>query len=508
MPPGARASHSLHQAVSVWFPVTVRVAWELVLAGIRVRPGVLQDARDHVLYSLPPDVGVDEAEMLAGSLTQRYLERAQFGQYQRDVQDPDLSVPVHRQWRLQLFDSVDPVGDAVLRMHYGDGMEMDGVERTAAIDGAVLCGAQEGVREAMRVIAYASDHSMAEWADARVDRLITRIVGLAEPGCPPPAEVLSDEARGHVDRCTRCSRAVRLIRGGVLSPLDLSPQSGALDASPIEVATLLLHPDGRKHRKRMQRLLDAHAVPVGKDAWLMDARDLHAISGSIRLAAEEGRPPRHHLRGAVVSGIGRWSGSVLLGPIAVDALAAARSRPWSEIEGLGELPSPRPPPPRATRWWVAAAICAMASIATGVHVLTPKGPPPATPIEVQFKPAEDGWNIRFDADDLAVVDVVALGADGLELLHPSALAGKGQWATGEGDYYLSVPHDTVALISSAAGIPGIEELIVQARAQPVPMQAIEGWIREAHPTVDFVVSPEIVVLEEGGVVVDPSPSTP
>ena len=30
--------------------------------GIRIRPSILQDARDHVLYSLPPSVDADEAE--------------------------------------------------------------------------------------------------------------------------------------------------------------------------------------------------------------------------------------------------------------------------------------------------------------------------------------------------------------------------------------------------------------------------------------------------------------
>jgi hypothetical protein len=492
----------------VWFPVTVRVAWTLVLAEIRVRPAVLQDVRDHVLFSLPSGTSADEAEVRAGPLTRAYLERVTLGRYRRDIDDPDLSIPVRRDWRHQLFDAVDPVGDAVLRMHFGDGMDMDGVERTAAIDGSALAGAREGVREAIRAIAHSTNPSLDEWTDERLDRLIARIVGMSETGCPSPVEITADAHRSHVDQCTRCSRAVRLIRGGVLSPSDLVAPARAPDDAHIEVATLLLHPDGRKNRKRFHRLIEDVAVPVGPDAWLLDARDLRQLAPRIRSAAEAGQPPRHHLRGAVVSGPGRWSGQVLLGPIAIDAIDAARSRPWSEIEGMGELPSPRPPPPRATRWWVVAAICAVASIATGVHVLTPRGPPPSTPIEVQFQRVETGWDIRFDADELAVVDVVAIGEHGLELIYGSMVAEKGRWATGEGDFRFSVASETVALIASEGGIPALIDVVTQARATAMPMQSLETAIRAAHPTVDFVVSPEIVMIEGHGNSLDPGPNSP
>ena len=50
----------------VWVPVTIRVAWDLHLAKIEVRPNVLSAARIHVLSHLEGDVSVDQAEVLAG----------------------------------------------------------------------------------------------------------------------------------------------------------------------------------------------------------------------------------------------------------------------------------------------------------------------------------------------------------------------------------------------------------------------------------------------------------
>ena len=43
---------------ALWFPITVRVAWELHLGGVGVRSNVLEAARFHVFSHLPDDVPV------------------------------------------------------------------------------------------------------------------------------------------------------------------------------------------------------------------------------------------------------------------------------------------------------------------------------------------------------------------------------------------------------------------------------------------------------------------
>jgi|GEM_PF-1124976 len=490
MPPGANPSRSYASSPSVWFSVTVRVAWDLMLAGVRVRPALLADAREHVLTCLPEGVGADEAEDLAGPATLDFLGRVRDGHYDRLPEMPDTDLTICRSWRDQLFSAVDPVGDAVLRLHYGDGMDMAAVERTAAIDGSILSGAREGIREAVRSIV--DGQGVESWVDERMDRLIRRIVSVPAPDCPPPTHLLSDTVRDHVDSCPRCSRAVRLIRGGLIAPLDLLAPGGDAPASSVKVLAILLHPDARKYRRKVIRALGESAIMVGQDAWLMDRSELVHVAPKLRSLAEESQPPRHHLRGAVVTGEGRWSGPVLLGPAAIQALDTARSRPWSEIDQLGELPPPRPPAPKATRWWMGVAVSAIAAGLAGYQVLQEEEAPPSTPIAVDFRRIDSSWVIRFDTEDLAVVDVVGVSDEGLSLLHAGARSEKGRWATGEGDFQIVVPGVEVALIASEAGIPELYGLVEQARSQSQPMRALEGWVRTTHPTVDFVVSPAII----------------
>ena len=76
------ASHHAPHPTSVHAAVTVRVAWSMMMAGIRIRPSNLQDARDHVLYSLPSAVDADEAEEHTDGLVEDYLNRVKGGRLQ------------------------------------------------------------------------------------------------------------------------------------------------------------------------------------------------------------------------------------------------------------------------------------------------------------------------------------------------------------------------------------------------------------------------------------------
>ena len=68
----------------VWVPVTIRVAWDLHLAKIEVRPNVLIcGARIHVLSHLEGDISVDQAEVLAGVYIADFIQRYTNGAYVR-----------------------------------------------------------------------------------------------------------------------------------------------------------------------------------------------------------------------------------------------------------------------------------------------------------------------------------------------------------------------------------------------------------------------------------------
>jgi len=499
MSSGAASSLKHQFTPSVWAAVSVRVAWTLMMEGIRVSPATLVDARDHVLLSLPKGVDAEEAEQRSGLLTVEFLERVRGKPVRRNPINSTAEVHVHLGWRARLSPVLDPVADAVLRLHYGDGMSLEQVERTAAIDGVTLGASQDGLREVVRDIAVAEGHPAHSWADTRVDQLISRVANLPEPGCPPAMDILSDHSRSHADLCPRCARAVRMIRGGVIAPSDLSPPADGADAQQVVVGAVILHPDARRLRRKLERALGSAAVRAGTDVWIMSKAELTRAGTALRALVSDGLLPRHHLRGAVVRGPGRWAGQVLLGPTAIEAIESARSRPWSEVDTLGELPPPRPAPPKATRWWLATAAIGLLTVMVGVETFGPQVQAPDRPIEAQFLSVEDGWEITFDVDDLAVIDIVALSADGPTVMHSGVRASRGQWATGGGNYRVYVPEETVVLLASEAGIDGLTSLVTKSRAEPSPMVALETWIRTDHPTVAWVGSPAITPVDPGTV---------
>jgi hypothetical protein len=496
MTPGAPRSLSQACTPTVWAAVTVRVAWTLFMAGIRVRPATLADARDHVLLSLPSGTDPDEAEQRSGPLTVEFLARVAGESVRRIGETTDDLTMVHEGWRTGLVAALDPVGDAVFRLHYGDGMSISQVERTAAIGGAALAMAQNSLREMVRDMADRAGVSAQGWPDSKIDQLLNRIANTAEPGCAPPMDILSDHHRAHVDACPRCSRAVRMIRGGVVAPSDMVPPSADSQTNQESaVGAVVLHPDARRCRKKVSKVLGSGAVQAGPEVWLMSETELVAAGPGLKALVSGGILPRHHVRGAVVRGPGRWSGAVLLGPVAVDAIEAARARPWSEIDSLGELPPPRPAPPSPVRWWIGAGLVALGAIGMGATVLGPQTVVPDVPVEAQFVLAEDGWEITFDADDLAVIDIVSVTPDGPTVVHHNIRSDRGQWATGDGKYRVYVPDKIVALLASENGIADLDEMVLRSRAQPTPMETLESWVLAAHPKVAWVGSPAIAVQE-------------
>jgi len=492
MTTGTSRSHALDFAPTTWAAVTIRVAWKLMMDGIRVRPATLCDARVHVLASLPRNVGPDEAEQLADSLTVEFLSRMKGEAIRRVGRGPDGDLGVHLGWRKELQRLVDPVGDAVLRLHYGDGLTIDQVERTAAIDLSALEASRAAIRDAVRGMASHEDGTAGGWSDSRIDSVIARIANLPETGCPPPMAILSDTHRQHADVCPRCSRAVRLIRGGMIAPSDLvAPTEGVAFSTDLRVAAIVLHPDARKVRRKVERALGNGAVSVGADVWILSREEMMTAGAEIRALVTGGHLPRHHVRGALVTGTGRWSGSVLLGPVAVDAIESARSRPWAEVDTLGELPPPRPAPPSAIRWWLVAGLLGVASLAMGIRTFSAPEFQPDVPVEASFNAVENGWEITFDADDLAVIDIVAVTENGPTILHRGIRDRRGEWATGEGDYRVYVPGSVVILLASESGIGDLEDLVKRSRSKPAPMEFLEQWVREDFPTVDWVGSPAV-----------------
>ena len=477
---------------ALWIVVTVRVAWEFVNAGIRLSSTALSEAREHVLRSMPAEgLDTDRAELLAKAFTQEYLRRLRHQEYGRITEMEDIDVIVPRGWAIRLEGTITQVEEAVYRLHFGDGLSLDEIQkRYPQLELSRLIAGRDGIRELARSYAVEDGHVAHRWPDERLDRLIGRVASRPKGSCPSPQDLLMPMGLQHADQCPACSRAVRLIRGGVIQTADLYPESHSnLDVvSHAGVLAVLLHPDARKHRKRLKRALGPTAMSVGTDAWLVPESDLDEVIPLIKILCEEGTPHRHHLRGVKLRGCGRWSRGALLGPVAVEALEAAKGRTWADMGSACELPVALPPPPKATSWWVAAALAGVAVIWTWKWVNQDPPDPPETPIEASFTQLDYGWNIRFDTPNLATVDVVVLEQGAMRIHREEIRAAKGVWATGEGDYELAVPGEQVLLVSSPNGVPELSSMVMATSRNSDPLDALATQILNSHPSADVQIS--------------------
>lgn len=460
-------------AVLGWAGITVRIAWTLRALGVKVRPEVLRDARNHVLYHLDAAVPMPHAEDLALRWVEGYVARAR-GELPVDPWPADWEAPLSPRWREALAGS-DPTVEAVLRKHYADGRSLSRLEsQLPGVDRAALEAIQHGLREAIRKIRVTDGLPLEGWDNARVDRLLKRIAAYAPWPCPPPLNVAEGCHREHILACPRCDRLLRLVQNQVIAVDDLYPPTvGARPSGRARVLALQLHPDARRVRRSLNAELPVPAFPAGEDIVLLDGAAMEAIAPILRVAAEVGLPPREHLRGALIEGVGSWSAHGLLGPLPERAIREVHERSWGVVDGVGSLPEVLPEPPSAKRWWIGAAgMCAVAGAMVTLAMVAP-GPVPGSTLEVGFSPGRGGTWVAFDVPESSVVTVVA-ERDGelVPVLASSTAADKALYAMGDGTYRVHVAADAVLIASADGPIPRLDRRLRDADASEEPIEAL------------------------------------
>lgn len=468
-----------------WAPVTVRVAWTLLLEGVAVKPAVLRDARDHVWFHLDPGVPTGLAVDRAEALTRDFVARAR-GKEPKRLFTADLEEEVPPAWREQLYAALSPRPAWVLRLHYGDHIPLDRIAQRLGEDVLGVDAAREGLRERVRRAAAADGRSLDDMVDARLDFLVHRLSAMQAPGAPPLTEVVDGLHPDWLDRCTTCTRAYALVRRGVLQRGDLvPPRASARPRDHAQVLALHFHPDGRHQRKKVAREISGTAFPVGADMLLLDGSSREVWETALRKAAELGRPRREHLRGALLEGEGRWSRHGLLGPLVDHVATAVRAQPWGGIEGIGELPERLPDPPSAAPAWL--AVCAL-GLLTSMAVsaaITPPPPPVTHPLEASATAGRGGVWVNFDVDEAAYVLIFRHHGDSVDLLLDSHhAADKISLARGDGSYRMHTTGESVLLASSDARVEQVEMLLEEARGEDRPLEALAGAIQRSSPGAD------------------------
>jgi len=472
-------------AVQGWSGLTIRIAWTLLTNGVKVRPAVLKDARTHVLFHIAPTASVPQAEDQATALTSRFVDNAR-GRRRNDAWALDAQMPLSPRWRRALDRSLTPLSEVIFRKHYGDNRSLAMLESRLEVDRVILDGHLGGLREVVRRSAAVDGVPLDQWSNERVDRLLARLAAWSPGPCPPLLDVIEGAHREHVATCCRCDRTVRLVRASIVTIEDLLPPTlGARPRGEVEVLALHFHPDSRGHRRTLAEDLPVVTFPIGDDILLMDAAHIDEIAPVLRTATELGLPARDQLRGAIVSGTGKWSRHGLLGPLTEIAEREARFRGWGHVDGVDRLPEVLPEPPSARPLGTAVLLLAACTLVVFRLAFPPQPSDAEFPLEAQFTEGRGGVWTHFDVEEEAIITLVRSGPEGLQVVTaPASAAAKAEYAVGDGSYRLHTSGGGILLVSSSESVADVKGLIATAETADDPLSALSQLVQNATPGSD------------------------
>jgi hypothetical protein len=464
-----------------WGPVTVRIVWDLVGLGIKPRPQLLREVREHALLSLGEHADTLEAEDVASAALVDWLKRRE-GKYDPVERSEVQDILPDPRWRLAVLDGCEPLHEAVFKLAYGDGVLLEDVVRRVGVEAAWVRASVEALRSIGRAVVAEDGVSTEGWTDAHVDTLLARIANAAGNACPGPEGLLTDLGRAHAEHCPRCNRAHRLIAGGFLSPNALfAPEDGpTLAASSMDLLCLQLHPDARRHARVVREQFGDHGRLVRGELLLINVPAVPDLEDRLAALTERGVPRLEHLRG--VRGVVRaqWGRQAVLGPGPMQLVDALKSSEWGAVHGVGALPEVLPPPASPLRWYGSLVLAALIAVAAGLYSWTHSALPPRYAVTG----VRQHEQVIFDTEDAAYVDVVAVdGRVGSALFHSAEPADKGAIATGDGRYAVESNAEYVAVVTADQPIENVVGLAALAENPRRFAAAVQDAIPGAGVTV-------------------------
>ncbi|MBM74729.1 MAG: hypothetical protein CMK59_04965 [Proteobacteria bacterium] len=522
-----------------WTPVTVRTAWEMSAAGVENHSELLHAAREHVLCSLPDELPIPVVERLTTLYVFEFLDRYDNDRYQKIELDPDLYMEIPYEWRLRILEDLKKSEHVLFHFFYADGHSLKQISKKSNIPLNVLEKSKSSLLKKMSVILEEDQQSLDLWEQPRIDRILGFLANLSASDHLQgisfvPEDLLRADKKKKIRSCPRMSKAYRLLKNGWISIEDLKYEGSQLSVAPPrqEVLALLLHPDARKYRGLLTEQLSPLATPAEEDVWFVSTSHLSDIEDRLQFLAEGGTPPRHYLRGAMVSGICSEIDDVLLGPLPIRLIEAARARQWGVIDGMDPLPPPLPTPPKASLWWVGAVVMFLMSIVSLVWAFKPQEDPPSYPLATEFRVSPHQIWIKFDVSNQAYLSVVAFSGSNFQIIDADLFHEKGKYAATDGSFFYSTTPLTdqklwkkrlkqrqmerfqplkqgkansdgtlnegdaldwepqnVILISSEQPIPELERIVSESEEQLDSLDAFERQLHLLYPHADVVISP-------------------
>lgn len=481
--------------------ITIEMAWTLHQARIKVVDALLEEVREHVLLSLPDELGLGDIGPWTRRLVADYLERVLEHSY-RGPQAEQAGLPtVDETWRQAIEEACDPMALAVLRLRFGDGLPPAEVARHCGLDLSSLQAVIEGLRELMRAEARARIGAVSggvAWTDA----LLARVVTAVGASCPEastlvgivqgrePVSRQEQRLQAHASSCPHCARGVRLLRAGILQPVHLEApgQHSTLPSGTVHMLALHLHPRARQHLRGLAGALGRGVLRVGEDSLLVDLALSPGWKDVLAQRARMGLPSRDQVRGAVYRGPGRCTSRVVIGPAPVTVLELSRARPWGEVDEIPALPDPLPPPPSVARWWSMAVAIGALAVLVGCWALLVRKDRAAYPIQAHISDGGGAVIARFDVDDHAFVNAYTFGPDGVvPKLESSTSADKAMLATGDGDFELITLEPGVVIVSAPGPIADLGKVWRRSDLLSEGAEGIRERILTLQPDSDVAV---------------------
>jgi hypothetical protein len=110
------------------------------------------------------------------------------------------------------------------------------------------------------------------------------------------------------------------------------------------------------------------------------------------------------------------------------------------------------------------------------------------PISTSFVEARGGIWVNFDVDEEALVSVIGLRNNKLEIfLHSTAPADKATIALGDGGYRVHIKGDGVLVSSSESAMVELQDWVRAANQSDQPLKVLTKSIHSSHPNHDIAV---------------------
>lgn len=469
-----------------WAIVTVRIAWALMNQSKPINAHTLKSAREHALLSLPEHCSEQSAGRYAEAYLEEFLDR-QAGRYQQHSFDDDIDIEIPLHWRTELEQQSSKTLKTLFRYCYARSRALSVVAKQKMMPLERLNRAQIELRRLIKKRAEVDGLDTRGWSDSRIDRLLTRTAQVPSPDYIEPEALLSSANKKQVMSCPIYRQASILIQQGALSIDDLIAKPLKIEED-TEILAIVLHPEGRKFQSQVAKAMGASSISTTQHEWLIDGEFSHVVEHNLGILTELNNPPRHLLRGALISGGARWEQNMLLGPLPSVALEAARGQAWGNIDGLAELPAALPPPPNARRWWMGTAAVAAVFILSIVYALSLSPSAIQYPINGSSEYHEGHVFLRFDVHNQAQLALIVFDGQRFSLERQIRAEEKANWSMGDGRYFTSVKGERILLISTSEPIKGLGPLFETAQAADYPMDTLQQLLRDTYPQNDIFVS--------------------